>query len=76
MRPQMAQAYRLLRAASRLGVPGSLPAPPELLPAGARVLGAGVFEQVFAADCCANGCCPTGCANRSIRIAIGLRRAA
>ena len=45
MRPQMAQAYRLLRAASRLGVPGSLPAPPELLPAGARVLAQGYLNR-------------------------------
>lgn len=41
----MAQAYRLLRAASRLGVPGSLPAPPELLPAGARVLAQGYLNR-------------------------------
>jgi hypothetical protein len=41
----MAQAYRLLRAASRLGVPGSLPAPPELLPASARVLAQGYLNR-------------------------------
>ncbi len=38
LQPQMAQAVRLLRAAGRLGVPGALPGPPELLPMGARVL--------------------------------------
>ncbi|MEO8289230.1 MAG: hypothetical protein ABI670_22715 [Chloroflexota bacterium] len=42
---QMAYAYRLLRAASRLGVPGSLPGPPELLPAGARVLAQGYLNR-------------------------------
>src|SRR4029453_17051676 len=39
--PQMALAYRLLRAASRLGVPGAIPGPPDLLRAGARVLAQG-----------------------------------
>jgi hypothetical protein len=45
MRPQMARAVRLLRAASRLGVPGSVPAPPELIPAGARALAQGYLNR-------------------------------
>ncbi|MDQ6693808.1 MAG: hypothetical protein M3014_05220 [Chloroflexota bacterium] len=45
LRPQMRQAMRLLRAASRLGVPGSIPAPPELLPMGARVLAQGYLNR-------------------------------
>jgi hypothetical protein len=45
MRPQVARAVRLLRAASRLGVPGSVPAPPELIPAGARALAQGYLNR-------------------------------
>jgi len=45
LRPQMARAYRLLKAASRLGVPGAIPGPPELLPAGARVLAQGYLNR-------------------------------
>jgi hypothetical protein len=41
----MALAYRLLKAASRLGVPGAIPGPPELLPAGARVLAQGYLNR-------------------------------
>jgi hypothetical protein len=41
----MTRAYRLLRAAGRLGVPGALPAPPQLLPAGARVLAQGYLNR-------------------------------
>ncbi|MBF6612837.1 MAG: hypothetical protein IVW55_06875 [Chloroflexi bacterium] len=44
-RPKVGSAYRLLRAASRLGVPGALPAPPELLPASARVLAQGYLNR-------------------------------
>ncbi len=45
VRPQMARAYRLFKAASRLGVPGAIPGPPELLPAGARVLAQGYLNR-------------------------------
>ena len=38
-------AFRLLRAASRLGVPGAIPAPPQLLPMGARVLAQGYLNR-------------------------------
>lgn len=38
-------ALRLLRATSRLGVPGAIPAPPELLPLGARVLAQGYLNR-------------------------------
>jgi hypothetical protein len=45
LRPQMAKAYRLLRAAARLGVPGSVAVPPELLPIGARALAQGYLNR-------------------------------
>ena len=45
LQPQMAQALRLLRAAGRLGTPGALPGPPELLPMGARVLAQGYLNR-------------------------------
>ncbi len=45
LRPQMTRAYRLLRAAARLGVPGSVAVPPELLPIGARALGQGYLNR-------------------------------
>src|SRR5829696_1984312 len=41
----MTRAYRLLRAAGRLGVPGALPAPPQLIPASARVLAQGYLNR-------------------------------
>jgi hypothetical protein len=43
--PHTFRAMRLLRAVSRLGVPGSVPAPPELIPAGARVLAQGYLNR-------------------------------
>ncbi len=43
--PTLRKAFRLLRAASRLGVPGALPAPPQLLPAGARVVAQGYLNR-------------------------------
>jgi hypothetical protein len=44
-RPKLRQAYRLLRATGRLGVPGALPGPPELLAASARVLAQGYLNR-------------------------------
>ncbi|MEO6456834.1 MAG: hypothetical protein ABIO92_00960 [Chloroflexia bacterium] len=38
-------AFRLLRAASRLGVPGAIPGPPQLLPMSARVLAQGYLNR-------------------------------
>lgn len=43
--PALARAFRLLRATSRLGVPGALPGPPQLLPASARVLAQGYLNR-------------------------------
>lgn len=43
--PTLVRAFRLLRATSRLGVPGALPGPPQLLPAGARVLAQGYLNR-------------------------------
>lgn len=45
LQPQMVKALRLFRAAGKLGAPGALPAPPELLPAGARVLAQGYLNR-------------------------------
>src|SRR5262249_18683562 len=44
-RPEVARASGLLRATSRLGVPGAIPGPPDLLPAGARVLAQGYLNR-------------------------------
>ncbi|HUP28117.1 MAG TPA: hypothetical protein VM409_06750 [Chloroflexia bacterium] len=38
-------AFRLMRAASRLGVPGAIPGPPQLLPMGARVVAQGYLNR-------------------------------
>ena len=43
--PALARAFRLFRATSKLGVPGALPGPPQLLPAGARVLAQGYLNR-------------------------------
>lgn len=43
--PTIKRAFNLLRAVSRLGVPGALPAPPQLLPAGAKVLAQGYLNR-------------------------------
>ncbi|HEX8597740.1 MAG TPA: hypothetical protein VF952_04410 [Chloroflexia bacterium] len=43
--PALKRAFRLLRATSKLGVPGALPGPPQLLPAGARVLAQGYLNR-------------------------------
>ena len=43
--PTLARAFRLLRATSRLGVPGALPGPPQLLPAMSRVLAQGYLNR-------------------------------
>src|SRR5918998_5225963 len=43
--PALARAFRLFRATSKLGVPGAMPGPPQLLPAGARVLAQGYLNR-------------------------------
>lgn len=43
--PTLARAFRLLRATSKLGVPGALPGPPQLLPAMSRVLAQGYLNR-------------------------------